>query len=67
MASQQHFATLVHKATGEHYVTRINRKRRMSFAKKDFKLELKKYSKVLRKVVLFIESKKPFGSAKKAA
>ncbi len=48
-------------------MTRINRKRRMSFAKKDFKLELKKYSKVLRKVVLFIESKKPFGSAKKAA
>jgi ribosomal protein L33 len=58
--SQLHLATLRCKETGEAYVTRINKKRRAGFVKKDIKIALMKYSKKLRKKVLFQETKKMF-------
>lgn len=59
--SQDQLITLYNKESKEHIVTRANRKKRASFGNKDFKLELKKYSKKLRKVLLFKEVKKMFG------
>ncbi len=50
--SQDNLVQLKHKATGETYWTRKNKK----LVEK--KLELKKYSKKLRKTVLFKEVKK---------
>lgn len=49
--SQDKLITLKHKATGEVYITRRNKKN-------GEKLELKKYSKKLRKAVVFKEVKK---------
>ena len=50
--SQDNLVQLKNKQTNETYWTRKNRK------KLDNKLELKKYSKKLRKVVVFKEAKK---------
>jgi large subunit ribosomal protein L33 len=50
--SQDQLIKLVHKETGEVYFTRKNKK------KVERKIELKKYSKKLRKRVTFKESKK---------
>lgn len=50
--SQDSLIILKHKATGEVYFTRKNKK------KVEKKLELKKYSKKLRKHVVFKEAKK---------
>jgi ribosomal protein L33 len=58
--SQLHLATLRSKETGETYVTRINKKRRAGFVKKDIKIALMKYSRLLRKKILFTETKKLF-------
>lgn len=60
MASQTHLITLYCKETNEYYTTRANKKRRASFANRDIKLKLRKYSKKLRKVVEFVETKKIF-------
>jgi ribosomal protein L33 len=51
--SQDNLIKLVNKDTGETYWTSKNRKKLAGI-----KIELKKYSKKLRKVVLFKESKK---------
>ncbi|HSE56863.1 MAG TPA: 50S ribosomal protein L33 [Candidatus Paceibacterota bacterium] len=51
--SQQNLVKLVNKETGEVYWTRKNRK-----LLANVKLEFKKFSKKLRKVVVFKESKK---------
>jgi ribosomal protein L33 len=51
--AQQNLVKLVHKATGETYWSTKNRKKLAGI-----KLEFNKYSKKLRKVVLFKESKK---------
>lgn len=56
--SQLHLATLRCKKTGEVYITRINKKRRQSYADKSHKLKLNKYSKVTNKVEEFVETKK---------
>ncbi len=53
MPSQDNLVKLVHKDTGEIYWSTKNRKKLAGI-----KLELKKYSKKLRKVVTFKESKK---------
>lgn len=50
--SQDQLIKLVHKATGEIYWTRKNKR------KVERKIELKKYSKKLRKRVVFKETKK---------
>jgi large subunit ribosomal protein L33 len=50
--SQDNLIKLVNKKTGEIYYTRKNKK------KVERKIELKKYSRKLRKRVLFIEVKK---------
>jgi large subunit ribosomal protein L33 len=50
--SQDNLVQLKHKPTGESYWTRKNKKQT------DNKLELKKYSKKLRKAVVFKEAKK---------
>ena len=50
--SQEKLIKLAHKSTGEVYYTRKNRKNNAE------KLELRKYSKKLRKVVVFKEAKK---------
>jgi len=50
--SQDQLIKLVHKETGEVYWTRKNKKL------VERKIELKKFSKKLRKHVVFIESKK---------
>ena len=50
--SQDHLIIIKHAPTGEVYYTRKNRK------KVERKIELKKYSKKLKKHVLFKESKK---------
>lgn len=50
--SQDSLIILKNKATGEVYYTRKNKK------KVERKIELKKYSKVLRKRVVFKEAKK---------
>jgi ribosomal protein L33 len=53
MASQENLVKLVHKETGETYWSTKNRKKLA-----DVKLKMNKYSKKLRKVVEFKESKK---------
>jgi len=60
MASQVHIITLYCEETGEFITTRANKKRRNSYGNKDFKLALMKFSKALRKKVLFKETKKLF-------
>ncbi|HVS79538.1 MAG TPA: 50S ribosomal protein L33 [Candidatus Paceibacterota bacterium] len=50
--SQDNLIMLVHKATGERVYTRKNKKG------VERKIKLKKYSKVLRKRVEFVETKK---------
>ncbi len=50
--SQEKLIKLTHKATGETYYSRKNRKNNGE------KLELRKYSKKLRKTVVFKEAKK---------
>ena len=58
--SQLHIVTLKCKETGEYIMTRVNVKRRLNFSKKNVKLALMKFSKVLRKHVLFEETRKIF-------
>ncbi len=58
--SQLHLVTLRCKETGENYMTHANTKRRLSFSQKNVKLKLMKYSKLLRKKMLFEETKKIF-------
>ena len=53
MASQKNLTKLQHKPTGEVYYTRKNQKKLA-----ETKLKMKKYSRVLRKHVLFEEVKK---------
>ena len=54
--SQDNLATLYCKKTGEHVVTRKNKKKLANAPK----LTLKKYSKKLKKRVVFTETKKMF-------
>ncbi|HEY1041341.1 MAG TPA: 50S ribosomal protein L33 [Candidatus Paceibacterota bacterium] len=58
--SQLHLVTLKSKETGEYVMTRVNAKRRLNYSQKNFKLKLMKFSKLLRKHVLFEETKKIF-------
>jgi ribosomal protein L33 len=54
--SQDNLITLYNKETKEHITTRKNKKRLANAPK----LELKKFSKKLRKPVTFVETKKIF-------
>ncbi len=54
--SQDNLITLYSKEANEHVTTRINKKKFANAAK----LELKKFSKKLRKHVLFVQTKKMF-------
>jgi ribosomal protein L33 len=54
--SQDSFVTLYSKEADEFVTTRFNRRR---FTNKEFKLELKKFSKKLRKMVTFKLTKRP--------